>query len=68
MTKNDVPPPPETFVVNELGTVIGVVIVKLEGDARKIDFPAKKLSFKLPDAAVGTVSVGVYGGGRVLVL
>ena len=45
--------------------VVILLMVYVVGEVRNSDFPAKKLSFKLPDPAVGTVDTTVKGGGRV---
>jgi hypothetical protein len=52
-----VPPPPERVGV----TVVPVMfeILRVVGAMRNTDFPAKKLIFKLPDPAVGTVDATV---------
>ena len=59
----EVPPPPERVGVKDV--VLIAATFSVVGTARKTDFPAKKLNFKLPDAAVGTVVDTVNGGGRV---
>jgi hypothetical protein len=58
-----VPPPPERVGVNVV--VLIAATVRVVGTARNADLPAKKLNFKLPDAAVGMVDATVKGGGRV---
>jgi hypothetical protein len=58
-----VPLPPASVGVNDV--VVRVEIAGTFGDVRNAAFPAKKLIFKLPDAAVGTVAAAVKGGGRV---